>query len=243
MSDIVAIIPARWASTRLPGKALADIAGKPLIRHVYERVTQASLVSRVAVATDDERILRAVETFGGDVVMTSPDHASGTDRIAEAAKAFGGDIVVNVQGDEPFIDPGVIDAVCGELEADDLIVCATAANPSSDPGEYADPNTVKVVTGLDGRALYFSRSPVPYWRDGGNGEFLVHQGLYAYRREFLDVFTALEPTPHERAEKLEQLRMIEHGYRIGVVVTPLRSIGVDTPEDLEKARRMIGSYR
>ena len=240
MSDIVAIIPARYASTRLPGKALADIAGKTLIQHVYERVNKATLIDRVAVATDDERIFHAVEAFGGTAIMTSPDHVSGTDRIAEAAAAFGGDIVMNVQGDEPFIDPRVIDAVCLKLDEDDSIVCATAASASSDPVEYANPNAVKVVIGLEGRALYFSRSPVPYWRDGGNGEFLVHQGLYAYRREFLNVFTSLEPTSYERAEKLEQLRMLEHGYNIGVVVTASRSVGVDTPEDLEKARRMMG---
>lgn len=239
MTDIVAIIPARYASTRLPGKALADICGKPLIRHVCERVMQARLVSRVTVATDDERIARAVEAFGGTAVMTSPHHRSGTDRIAEAAASIGGDIVVNVQGDEPLIDPDVIDAVCRKLQEDPDIVCATAANPGGDPAEYADPNVVKVIVGRDGRALYFSRAMVPYWRDGGNGGFLVHQGLYAYRREFLDVFTGLEPAQYELAEKLEQLRMLEHGYKIGVIVTESRSVGVDTPEDLEKVRRMV----
>lgn len=239
METAVAIIPARYGSTRLPGKALIDIEGKPLIRRVYERVSEASLVSRVVVATDDPRIARAIISFGGEAVMTSPEHKSGTDRVAEAAAITGGDIIVNVQGDEPLIDPLVIDRVIEKIREDAGIDCSTAASPVTDEAVYRDPNAVKVALDLRGRALYFSRSPLPFYRDGVFGGAYLHAGIYCFRREFLAIFTTLEPTPLEQAEKLEQLRMLEHGYSIGVVITGHVSIGVDTPEDLEKVRRKI----
>ncbi|MDP2982503.1 MAG: 3-deoxy-manno-octulosonate cytidylyltransferase [Candidatus Latescibacter sp.] len=239
METAVAIIPARYGSTRLPGKALIDIEGKPLIRRVYERVSGASLVSRVVVATDDPRIARAITSFGGEAVMTSPEHKTGTDRAAEAALKTGGEIIVNVQGDEPLIDPLVIDRVIEKLREDAGISCSTAASPITDEAVYRDPNAVKVALDLQGRALYFSRSPLPFYRDGVFGGAYLHAGIYCFRREFLAIFTTLEPTPLEQAEKLEQLRMLEHGYSIGVVITGHVSIGVDTPEDLELVRRMI----
>ena len=239
MPEVLAVIPARWESTRFPGKPLADLAGKPLVWYVCERAREARLVNRVAVATDDERIAAAVREFGGEAVMTSTDHASGTDRVAEAVRTLGGDIVVNLQGDEPLIPPVVIDAVVERIARDDSIVCATAAAPVADEAEYADPSAVKVVLDCDGRALYVSRAPIPHDRDVGFGGALVHTGIYAFRRDFLDVFTGLEPTPLEEREKLEQLRMIEHGYRIGVVVSDYRATGVDTPADLDRVRRII----
>jgi 3-deoxy-D-manno-octulosonate cytidylyltransferase len=229
----VAIIPSRYGSTRLPGKALLDIEGKSLIRRVYERVAQASLVDRVVVATDDRRIADAVEAFGGEAVMTSPLHRSGTDRVAEAAETTGGDIIVNVQGDEPLIEPRVIDLVIERITRDVDITCSTAASPISDKETWRDPNSVKVVVDLRGRALYFSRSPLPFYRDGGFGGAYLHAGLYCFRRDFLARFASLEPTPLEQAEKLEQLRILEHGERIGVVIADSVSIGVDTEEDLK----------
>ncbi|MFC1551128.1 3-deoxy-manno-octulosonate cytidylyltransferase [Candidatus Latescibacterota bacterium] len=239
MTEVVAIIPARYDSTRLPGKALADIHGKPLIRHVYERVMQSSAVSRVVVATDDTRIADAVEAFGGQAVMTSPDHTSGTDRIVEAMSVTGGDIIVNVQGDEPMIEPAVIDAVVGTLAGDDEIVCATAAFQCDDIAVYNDPNAVKVVLDSNGRALYFSRAPIPCYREGDFKRALVHVGIYCFRRDFLEVYSGLAQTPLELSEKLEQLRIIENGYRIGVAVIGQGAIGVDTPEDLEKVRELM----
>jgi 3-deoxy-manno-octulosonate cytidylyltransferase (CMP-KDO synthetase) len=237
---VVAIIPARYASTRLPGKALLDIGGKPLIRRVYERVLLASRVERVAVATDDQRIADAVRAFGGEAVMTSTDHRSGTDRIAEAALHTGGDVIVNVQGDEPLIEPEIIDGVIEKILTDDSIVCSTAASPIRDESTWRDPNAVKVVLDRQGRALFFSRSPLPFYRDGGFGGALLHAGIYCFRREFLMKYATLEQTPLEQAEKLEQLRILEHGFRIGVIITDHTSIGVDTPADLERIRNIIG---
>jgi len=219
MNETVVIIPARYASTRFPGKVLADLAGKPVIRHVYERVVSAERVHRTVVATDDYRVADAVVSFGGEAVMTSPKHTSGTDRIAEAARITGGDIIVNVQGDEPLIEPGLIDMVVDRIREDKDIVCSTAASPIRDEKIYSNPNAVKVVTDLRDRALYFSRSPLPYYRDGGFGGAYLHVGIYCFRREFLETYTSLEPSALESAEKLEQLRMLENGYRIGVVFT------------------------
>ncbi len=239
MSDVVAIIPARFGSTRFPGKVIADIDGKPLIRHVYERTSRAASVSRVVVATDDKRVADAVKGFGGGVIMTSPHHKSGTDRVAEAAKITGGDIIVNVQGDEPLIEPDVIDAVCTKLRDDEEIVCSTAASPVAEKAVYEDPNAVKVVLDRHGRALYFTRSPVPFYRDDEFGGAYIHAGIYCFRRTFLERYASLEQTHLEKAEKLEQLRILEHGYRIGVVLTDYRSIGVDTKEDLETVRQLM----
>lgn len=239
MHTVIAIIPSRYGSTRLPGKALLDIGGKPLIRRVYERVAGASLVTRVIVATDDPRIMDAVAAFGGEAVMTSPSHRSGTERVAEAAAHFGGELVVNVQGDEPLIEPGVVDLVIERIARDDEIACSTAASPIRDEAVWRNPNAVKVVLDLFGRALYFSRSPLPFYRDGAFGGAYLHAGIYCFRRDFLARFAALDPTPLEQAEQLEQLRMLEHGYHIGVVVTEHASIGVDTEADLEAVRVLV----
>ena len=243
MPDIVAIIPARYNSTRFPGKSLADLFGKPLIQHVYERVIKASVVSRVYVATDDKRIALAVEQFGGKAVMTSPHHLSGTDRVAEAAAATGGNIIVNVQGDEPLIEPSVIDAVCTKMMSDSGIVCSTAVTPIRDEVIYHDQHSVKVVIDHDGHALYFSRSPIPFYRDGKFGGAYLHIGIYCFQRHFLELFPTLKQTPLEQSEKLEQLRILEHGYRIGVVVTDYYSIGVDTEKDLENVRKLMGKNK
>ncbi|MBN1291771.1 MAG: 3-deoxy-manno-octulosonate cytidylyltransferase [Candidatus Latescibacteria bacterium] len=235
----MAIIPARYESKRFPGKVLADLCGKPVIQHVYEKVTLSKSITGIYIATDDDRIREAVTGFGGNVIMTSPDHESGTDRVAEAAKfVCCGDIIVNVQGDEPLIEPSLIDAVVDKIANDREVVCTTAAIPISDETVYHDPNTVKVVLDRKGRALYFSRSPLPYWRDESDVKrAYAHVGIYCFRRNFLDIFTSLEPTLLEKAEKLEQLRMLEHGYRIGIVLTDSVSKGIDTKEDLEAARK------
>ncbi len=240
MNEIIAIIPARYGSVRFPGKVLADLYGKPVVQHVYERVSQSSAVSRVVVATDDERIEKAVNDFGGEAIMTSPHHLSGTDRVAEAASKTGGEIIVNVQGDEPLIDPDIIDRVVEKIVSDKEIACSTAASPITNEAIYHDPNAVKVVIDKLGRALYFSRSPLPYYCDGFSGGIAyLHSGIYCFRRNFLDIYSSLEPMPLEKAEKLEQLRIIEHGYRIGVVITEDTSKGIDTEDDLEAVRKLI----
>jgi 3-deoxy-manno-octulosonate cytidylyltransferase (CMP-KDO synthetase) len=240
MTDVIAIIPARYGSVRFPGKVLADLLGKPVIQHVYERVSQSKTVSRVVVATDDNRIARAVNAFGGDAVMTLPDHVSGTERVAEAALKTGGKIIVNVQGDEPLIEPDVIDSVVKKILDDREIACSTAASPITDEAVYRDLNAVKVVIDRKGRALYFSRSPVPFYRNSGyEGGAYIHIGIYCFRRDFLDIYFSLEPTALEKAEKLEQLRILEHGYRIGVVITDRAAKGIDTREDLDTVRHMM----
>ncbi len=231
------MIPARYESTRLPGKPLALIHGKPMIQHVYERTRAVDLVDRVLVATDDARIAAAVRSFKGDVVMTSPRHQSGTDRIAEAARGLDADIVVNVQGDLPFLDAAVVHAAVALMRDDTALPMATVKTPIRDGEEMANPNVVKVVTDRDGYALYFSRSPLPYWRGAAGGVLgYRHIGLYVYRRDFLLRFARLAPTPLECAEKLEQLRALEWGFRIKVAETAGDGIEVDTPQDLERAR-------
>jgi 3-deoxy-manno-octulosonate cytidylyltransferase (CMP-KDO synthetase) len=239
---VVGLIPARWASKRFPGKALVDLCGKPLIQHVVERASRAKSLSEVIVATDDARIAEVVRGFGGKIQMTSAAHPSGTDRIAEVAQDLACDLVVNIQGDEPLIDPAEIDAAAAPLLTDPSIPMGTLACPLA-LEQAADPNAVKVVVGLNGFALYFSRAPIPYLRDGHQGgasPYLLHIGLYVYRREVLLRLARLAPTPLEERERLEQLRALEHGIRIRVVATEKRSIGVDTPEDLERVRRMMG---
>ncbi|MCM0081357.1 3-deoxy-manno-octulosonate cytidylyltransferase [Geomonas sp. Red32] len=242
---ITAVIPARYASTRFEGKALADIMGKPMVQHVYERALKASLVSDVIVATDDERIASKVRAFGGKVEMTSASHETGTDRLAEVAQRIDADILVNVQGDEPLIDPAMIDQAIAPLLEDATLPIATLKSRIKTLHDFLSPNVVKVVADFKGNVLYFSRSPLPFFRDKWNdlkdeafvsGKLLCykHVGLYVYRREFLPVFTALKPTYLELSEKLEQLRALENGYRIKVVETDFESIGVDTPADLEK---------
>jgi len=237
---VVAIVPARYESTRLPGKPLALIGGKPMIQHVYERTRGVALVDRVLVATDDARIADVVRGFGGDVVMTRSDHPSGTDRIAEVASDLDADVIVNVQGDLPFLEPAMVDATVELMRADPALPMATLKTPIRDRYEMTNPNVVKVVADRDGYALYFSRSPLPYWRDaaGASDVGYKHIGLYAYRRDFLLTFAGLAPTPLERAEKLEQLRALEWGFRIKVAETRAVGVEVDTPHDLERARAL-----
>jgi 3-deoxy-manno-octulosonate cytidylyltransferase (CMP-KDO synthetase) len=238
---VVGLIPARYASKRFPGKALADLHGKPLLQHVVERAGQAKCLSEVVVATDDGRIAEAVRRFGGQVRLTAATHPSGTDRIAEVARDLTCDLVVNIQGDEPLIIPAEIDAAVAPLLGDSTILMGTLACPLA-LEQAADPNAVKVVVGANGFALYFSRAPIPYLRDGhagGPSPYLLHIGLYVYRREILLRLAGLAPTPLEERERLEQLRALEHGVRIRVVMTDHPSIGVDTPEDLERVRRMM----
>ncbi|MCD6527531.1 MAG: 3-deoxy-manno-octulosonate cytidylyltransferase [Desulfuromonas sp.] len=244
---ITAIIPARYASTRFPGKPLVDILGKAMIQRVYEQTSKASLVDRVVVATDDERIVAAVEAFGGDVCMTSSTHETGTDRLAEVAAQLSSDLIVNVQGDEPLIDPAMIDLAVSPLIDDAQLDMGTLMVPIQTVEEYLNPNVVKVVTDVKGDALYFSRSPLPCYRDYCDDvterfdqiRSFKHVGLYVYRRAFLLAYPHLEVTPLESAEKLEQLRALEHGYRIRVVETPLQSQGVDTPDDLDRVCEVL----
>lgn len=239
----IGIIPARYASSRFPGKPLAEIAGEPMIAHVYRRTRLAASLAEVYVATDDARIYDAVRAFGGNVVMTRADHPSGTDRIAEAARGLDAEVVVNVQGDEPLLDAGEIDAVLQPFATEPGLVMSTAAVPIDDPRDVADPGIVKVVTDLRGYALYFSRLPIPCYRSGERGRVLKHIGLYAYRKEFLLQYASLPPTPLEQAECLEQLRALEHGHRIFVALTAHDAISVDTPEDLERVRAILISRK
>ncbi|MFG0329006.1 MAG: 3-deoxy-manno-octulosonate cytidylyltransferase [Phycisphaerales bacterium] len=232
MAETVAIIPARYASTRFPGKPLADRTGRPLIQHVHDRAAAASRVDRVLVATDDRRIADAVRKFGGTAVMTRDDHPNGTSRLAEvAAQLDEAGVVVNVQGDEPEIDPDHIDAAIEALEsADDRVVTATLAASFVDDEDPSDPNIVKVVTDQRNRALYFSRSLIPFDRDrSGAAPLLKHIGLYVYRRPFLLEYVELSETPLEIAERLEQLRILEHGHAIAVATVNARHHGIDTP--------------
>jgi len=237
----VGIIPARLAATRLPNKPLADLAGKTMIQRVYERVTQARTLTDVLVATPDPEIMAAVEAFGGRAVLTSPDHRTGTDRVAEAARALPDDVavIVNIQGDEPLLDPATIDAVAAPLLADNSLVMSSLMCPLPE-GRESDPNVVKVVCDHRDFALYFSRSPLPYRRnaDARYGP-RQHVGLYAYRRGFLMRLTTLPPTPLEQVESLEQLRVLEHGFRIRLVWTDRAPESVDTPEDLARVRSLL----
>ena len=239
--NILGVIPARWASSRFPGKPLHVIAGKPLVQHVWERCEEASALGGTIVATDDERIRQCVEGFGGRVCMTSPDHQSGTDRVAEAAD-MAGDFshVINVQGDEPLIAPNLINALASKLKEDITIEMITAANPLTSDQEFADPNVVKVVIDSAGRALYFSRSPIPYRRNDVPGlTNYRHNGIYGFRRDFLEQFVKWQPSPLELAEGLEQLRALENGVRIQVVVTHEMALGIDTPEQVVELEQIL----
>ena len=235
---IIVVIPARYSSTRFPGKPLADIAGHSMIEHVYARAAAAPGVDAVVVATDDARVAQAVERFGGVVRMTRPTHRTGLDRIAEVSADLDCDIVVNVQGDEPLFEPQMITEVVEPLDNDATVQMSTLRRRISDPADNSDPNVVKVVVDLAGNALYFSRSPVPFVSDAARPLF-KHVGLYAYRRAFVRELASLPQTPLEIAESLEQLRAIEHGFGIRAVETHYDSIGVDTPEDLERVRRQM----
>ncbi len=252
---VLGVIPARYAATRLDGKALADIAGKPMIQHVYERARRARRLDDLVIATDDERILVAAREFGAPAALTSRDHPSGTDRVAEVARGRPCEIVANIQGDEPLIDPDAIDAAIEPLLDDDDVDMATLATPVEDEAEYRDPAAVQVVCDLDGFALYFSRAAIPFMRAGGlevdlsagvrhpttGVRAMRHVGLYVYRRETLLWMAGLDPTPLEQTEGLEQLRALEHGCRIRVVECRYSPIGVDTPADLEKVRRLMAA--
>ncbi len=235
---VIAVIPARYGSTRLPAKALADINGVPMVVRVWRQVSMARSIERVIVATDDERIAVPVRAAGGEAMMTSPAHQSGTDRIAEVAGKVHADIYINVQGDQPFTDPRDLDAVVAPMLSDASIDMATLATPIADLEEFRNPTKVKVVCDGAGNALYFSRSPIPHPRDleGVPPGALRHIGIYAYRREFLLKFASLAPGKLEQLEKLEQLRALENGYRIRVVASVSPSLEIDTAEDLDRAR-------
>jgi 3-deoxy-manno-octulosonate cytidylyltransferase (CMP-KDO synthetase) len=235
---ILGVIPARFASSRFPGKALAPIAGKPMIQHVWERASQAGSFSKIIIATDDERIAAAARRFGAEVQMTRMNHASGTDRSAEVAASEDASFVVNIQGDEPLIDPTAVDAAIHGLANAPGTPMSTLKKRIEDPSELSNPNVVKVVTDLSGHAIYFSRSILPYVR-GEQTPHYKHVGLYVYRRDFLLGYSLMRPGPLERAERLEQLRALENGYRILVVETEYDSLGVDTPEDLERVSKVV----
>jgi 3-deoxy-manno-octulosonate cytidylyltransferase (CMP-KDO synthetase) len=232
---VVGVIPARYASSRFPGKALADVAGKPMIQRVYERCARASRLSRLYVATDDQRIFDAAKAFTDDVIMTAAEHPSGTDRVAEVAAQLEADVYVNIQGDEPLIEPAAVDAVAFPFDGDEDVLMATLARPfpPSAAPDLASTNFCKVVVDRNGDALYFTRAMVPFrFHPQVNIPYLKHVGIYAYRRDFLLRFTTLEPTPLEAAEGLEMLRALAHGFKIRVVIGDFTSRGVDTPEDL-----------
>jgi 3-deoxy-manno-octulosonate cytidylyltransferase (CMP-KDO synthetase) len=237
----VGAIPARYGSTRLPGKPLLPIAGRPMIEHVYTRVARARGLDRVVVLTDDERIARAVESFGGECEMTPADCASGTDRIAWAARrwdARAASAVINIQGDEPLIDPEEISRIAEHLAAHPEDPVVTLATPAA-PEEMGNPNAVKVVLARDGAALYFSRAPIPYPRQEGGFAPLKHLGIYGYQRDALLRLAALPPSPLERGESLEQLRALENGIGIRVLIVERASIGVDTAEDLARVEEIL----
>ncbi len=238
----LAVIPARYDSTRFPGKALAPITGKPMIQHVYKRVQQARSVSRVLVATDDERIVRAVEAFGGEAMLTRQEHRCGTERVAEVAAHVPAEIYINVQGDEPLIDPAAIDAAVEVVAEDSAVAVATLQTPIRQVAEIMDPNVVKVVLEFQGDALYFSRAPIPWVRDETFRHavrHLKHIGLYVYRRAALFDYPTLPPGELERLEQLEQLRWLENGYRIRAVETEYDAVSVDVPADVERVEQIL----
>jgi 3-deoxy-manno-octulosonate cytidylyltransferase (CMP-KDO synthetase) len=235
---ILGVIPARFASSRFPGKALTEINGKPMLQHVFERASSARYLSKVIIATDDERIADAARKFRASVRMTRADHASGTDRVAEVASAEAADLVVNIQGDEPLIDPDAIDAAALSLLDDESVPMGTLKKRIEHPEEVTNPNVVKVVTDLHGNAIYFSRSAIPYCREE-TSPYYKHIGLYVYRRDFLLAYSGLPVGPLEQAEKLEQLRALENGHAIRVVETEYESLGVDTPADLERVSKLF----
>ena len=242
--NVVAVIPARYASTRLPGKPLAQIAGRPMIQHVVERVQLAQTVARAVVATDDERIKRAVEGFGGEALLTRADHRCGTDRVAEVAAHLPAEIYVNIQGDEPLIDPGTIDAVVSEMLEDESVQVATPCSAITEKNDIMDPNVTKVVRDFDGNALYFSHAPLPWVRDKDRvvaAKFWKHIGLYAFRRDALLEFPTLPPGELERIEQLEQLRWLENGFRIRVVETQYEALSVDVAEDIQRVEQVLRS--
>jgi len=244
MSDpkVIVVIPSRYASTRLPGKPLAQLAGKPMVQHVYERAKQAQTVHRVIVATDDQRIVEAVKAFGGEARMTRTDHRTGTERIAEVAVQEPGDVFVNVQGDEPLIDPVAIDTAVGALLEEPQAQIATVATPIRHAGDIMDPNVVKTVLDFDGNALYFSRAPIPWIRDTQQKlhvKYWKHLGLYVFQREALMEYTTLPQGELERIEQLEQLRWLENGWKIRVAEVAHDAVSVDVPEDVVRVEKLM----
>jgi 3-deoxy-manno-octulosonate cytidylyltransferase (CMP-KDO synthetase) len=250
---VIAVIPARYQSSRFPGKPLAQILGKPMIQYVYERSSAACRVDEVWVATDDQRIYEVVKSFGGNAMLTSPNHESGTERVAEVARKIPADVVINVQGDEPLIRPEAIDILAEAMAEDQKTPMATLKRKISRKQDIDNPNCVKVVTSKEGFALYFSRSPIPFDRDGhttlrddtalrdGHTHLFAYQhiGIYAYRQDFLLQIPALPPSILEQTERLEQLRILENGYRIKVIETDYESYGVDTPEDVSRIESIL----
>jgi len=237
---ILGVIPARFSSSRFPGKVLASLHGKSMLQHVYERASQARYLTSAIIATDDDRVAAVARSFGAPVRMTRADHMSGTDRVAEVASAENAEIVVNIQGDEPLIDPAAIDAAILPLVHEPGVVMATLKKRIENPREISDPNVVKVVTDTAGDAIYFSRSPIPFDRDRtGTVPYFKHVGLYVYEHNFLLGYSSLTVGPLEGAERLEQLRALENGYRIRVTETEYESWGVDTPADLERVSQFF----
>ena len=242
--EALGIIPARYGSTRFEGKVLADLNGKPLIQHVYERAKRSAILDDLIVATDDQRVIEAVENFGGKAILTSKEYTSGTDRLREVASLIEAKIIINIQGDEPLINSSMIDSLAHCLLDDPSIPMATLIKRIDDQKELNDPNVVKVVVDKFGYALYFSRNAMPYLREPSSKKprdliFYKHVGLYGYTRDFLFTFNQMSPSPLEKAEKLEQLRALENGYRIKTIETRFDTIGVDTPEDLEKVKEKL----
>jgi 3-deoxy-manno-octulosonate cytidylyltransferase (CMP-KDO synthetase) len=242
------VIPARYGAQRFPGKPLAIISGKTLVQRVYEQAAKAKLLDKVIVATEDTRILEAVEAFGGDAMLTSPDCATGTDRVAEVARTYDCELVLNIQGDEPLMRPEMIDQLVGGMQSDAKCVMGTLARKLESSANLDNPNVVKVALAQNGNALYFSRSRVPFVRDARTGDalewlklakFYKHLGIYAFRREFLFKFVQLPQSELEMTEKLEQLRALENGYAIKVLITPHDSIGVDRAEDIELVEEIL----
>jgi 3-deoxy-manno-octulosonate cytidylyltransferase (CMP-KDO synthetase) len=244
--DVLAVIPARWGASRFPGKPLAKIAGQPLVQWVWEAAKAAKRVTRIVVATDDARIAKAVKKFGGEAFMTSPKCPSGTDRVAQVARTSKAGIIVNVQGDEPLLPPQTIDDVVAALQDDSHAVMSTAVRRAQNDREWRDPNNVKAVVDRMNYALYFSRAPIPVDRDRSKAPAAprwIHIGLYAFRRPFLFRFAALPPSSLEQSEKLEQLRVLEHGAAIKVVITGRSTIAVDHPADVRKVERILERLR
>lgn len=242
VTNVLAVIPARYASSRFPGKALTPISGRPMIQHVVERVRRSRFVSRVVVATDDPRIKTAVEDFGGESLLTRPDHRTGTDRVAEVAVHLPFPIYVNVQGDEPLVDPATVSSLIAALTDDDSVQIVTACTLLTRAEDIMDPNNVKVVRDFDGNALYFSRAPIPWVRDREEkvaARHCKHIGLYAFRRDALIEFPTLPPGELEALEQLEQLRWLENGFRIRVVETEHDAVGVDVPHDVARVEDLL----
>jgi 3-deoxy-manno-octulosonate cytidylyltransferase (CMP-KDO synthetase) len=245
-SKVVVVIPARYGSIRLPGKPLVSLAGKPMIQRVYERAKLAQRADQVIVATDDERIVKAVEGFGGEARMTRSDHRTGTERVAEVAAHVGGDVFVNVQGDEPLLDPAAVDAAVTSLLEEPKASISTVATPIKMPGDIMDPNVVKTVLDFDGNALYFSRAPIPWVRDSASKiqvRHLKHLGLYVFQREALLEYPTLPQGELERIEQLEQLRWMENGWKIRVAEVEHDAVSVDVAEDVARVEKLLQEQR